>query len=405
MVKTSIIFDHRNRKRKDGTAPLEVRIAYAHKTYYINTGIYVCEQNFVGGAIVSQYDAEQLNERLQIVYKKILGELNRYAKLEQVPNIEEIRRKINVLCEANEKENSALIDFCEEQEGIMQLRGGTLAHYRTMRLRLIESNILTRWSDLTTENICKWDAWLHKLKKPLSRAEKMAGEQEKYISDGAVYTYHKCLKAILNRAVLFGKIEYNPYDRLRGQFKRGDKENVEFLTIPEMKAIESLHPVKGSMMAIARDLFVFQMHTGLSYADTQAFDFDSYRRMDDGHWVNVGCRVKTGVQYVTRLSTECERILQKYNWSLPKLNNADYNHCLKALGAAVGIEKPLHSHLARHSFATKMTAQGVNIQTVAKMLGHSNITQTQRYAKVLPDTVYDAFRDVEKQDAKLKKKK
>ena len=233
----------------------------------------------------------------------------------------------------------------------------------------------------------------------------MAGEQEKYISDGAVYTYHKCLKAILNRAVLFGKIEYNPYDRLRGQFKRGDKESVEYLTIPEMKAIESLHPVKGSMMAIARDLFVFQMHTGLSYADTQAFDFDSYRRMDDGHWVNVGCRVKTGVQYVTRLSTECERILQKYNWSLPKLGNADYNHCLKALGAAVGIEKPLHSHLARHSFATKMTAQGVNIQTVAKMLGHSNITQTQRYAKVLPDTVYDAFRDVERQDAKLKKKK
>ena len=50
------------------------------------------------------------------------------------------------------------------------------------------------------------------------------------LSDAAIYNYHKCLKALLNRALSFGKIDANPYDRLKGKFKRGEKENVEYLT-------------------------------------------------------------------------------------------------------------------------------------------------------------------------------
>ena len=108
--------------------------------------------------------------------------------------------------------------------------------------------------------------------------------------------------------------------------------------------------------------------------------------------MTVGKREKTGIQYVTQLSDECERILNKYSWQLPKLGNADYNHCLKALGAAAGIEKPLHSHLARHSFATRMTASGASIQNVSRMLGHSNIQQTLRYAKIRPESVLADFK-------------
>jgi integrase len=144
------------------------------------------------------------------------------------------------------------------------------------------------------------------------------------------------------------------------------------------------------MMCVARDLFVFQLHTGLSYADTQCFDISNYKEVD-GHLVCVGERVKTGVQYVTRLSDECIDILKRYRWKLPRLGNSDYNKCLKALGAAVGIVKPLHSHLARHSFATLMMAGGASVQNVSRMLGHSNIQQTLRYAKVLPESVLADF--------------
>lgn len=230
------------------------------------------------------------------------------------------------------------------------------------------------------------------------------GEKGRTLSDGAVYNYHKCLKALINRAVLFEKIPRNPYDKLRGHFKRGDRENVEFLTVEEMAAVESLHPVAGTLMDKARDLFVFQMHTGMSYADTQAFDFSQYKKVD-GKWVNVGRRVKTGVQYAVQLSAECERILKKYDWTLPKIGNADYNKCLNALGAAVGIEKKIHSHLARHSFATKMLANHVEIQNISRMLGHKNITQTQRYAKVRPESVFAEFTRVEQISNQYNKKK
>jgi site-specific recombinase XerD len=169
-----------------------------------------------------------------------------------------------------------------------------------------------------------------------------------------------------------------------------------------MQAIESCHPLKGSMMASARDLFVFQMHTGLAYADTQAFDFSQYYQVD-GRWCTVGHRVKNGQEYVIQLSEECERILKQYGWKLPKLANSDYNKCLKALGAAVGIDKRIHSHLARHSFGTKMAASDVAIQNVKKMMGHKNIQQTLRYAKALPESVFAEFRKVEEKDKTRKK--
>lgn len=395
MITTAIILDHRNRPGKDGSMPIEVRIkSDSNKLYYINTGVKVLPKHFVGGAVVDRSDKNELNERVRIIYNKVQEEINKCIDGGYEPDIQNIRSRLKVAVENScrkDANDTTLVDFIEEQENMMQLKDGTLKHYRTLRVRLIEYGLITNWQDVTIENICKFDSWLHCIKKPLSDAEMKAGKVAEPISDGAVYNYHKCLKAILNRAVLFGRIEYNPYDRLHGKFKRGDRQSVEYLTEEEMNAVESLHPVEGTMMAVSRDLFVFQMHTGLSYADTQAFNFKQYRKVD-GHWMTAGNRVKTGIQYVTQLSDECLIILEKYGWQLPKIGNADYNHCLKALGAAVGIDKPLHSHLARHSFATKMVASGAAIQNVARMLGHKNITQTQRYAKVQLESVLAEFK-------------
>ena len=76
---------------------------------------------------------------------------------------------------------------------------------------------------------------------------------------------------------------------------------------------------------------------------------------------------------------------------LPKICNADYNRHLKSIGVMAGIKTKLHSHLARHTFATFMLRNGVKIENVSKMLGHTNIIQTQRYAKVLAEDVRSDF--------------
>jgi site-specific recombinase XerD len=100
------------------------------------------------------------------------------------------------------------------------------------------------------------------------------------------------------------------------------------------------------------------------------------------------------------------KVLEKYNYELPKMNNADYNKHLKALGLLAGIKTRLHSHLARHTFATYMLRNGVKIENVSKMLGHTNITQTQRYAKVLAQSVHEDFNMIaSKMTAKAGRKK
>ena len=63
------------------------------------------------------------------------------------------------------------------------------------------------------------------------------------MSDAAVYNYHKTIKGLIRRALFEGKITANPYERLRGQLKRGEKESVEYLTEDEVAAFMSLAPV------------------------------------------------------------------------------------------------------------------------------------------------------------------
>ena len=115
----------------------------------------------------------------------------------------------------------------------------------------------------------------------------------------------------------------------------------------------------------------------------------------------VGERIKTGVAYVSQLLPPVVEVLKKYDMKLPRMDNADYNHALKLLGEVAGISTPLHSHLARHTFATMMLRNGAKIENVSRMLGHTNITQTQRYAKVLAESVHEDF---DKISEKLKNK-
>lgn len=250
------------------------------------------------------------------------------------------------------------------------------------------------WSDVTVERITMFDQWLHTLTKPQTNAQKARGAKPELISDAAVFNYHKCLKSILHRADNFGKIPRNPYDRLQGQFKKGGSESVEYLTEDEMKRICELNIADGTQLCVARDLFVFQMYTGLAYSDAMAFDIRDYKQ-EGGKWLCRGERIKTGVPFVNQLLPPAVDVLRKYGMKLPYLDNADYNHLLKSVGSMAAIETRMHTHLARHTFATFMLRNGVKIENLARMLGHTNITQTQRYAKVLALSVREEFDMIE----------
>ena len=374
MITTKLIFDRRKMASRTHEGYVEVRITIDRKTMYISTGVRVYKNEWAAGRIVNRPDANVLNDRLAIIFEKVHEGINESVKQGVKLDVESVKRMVWQQTEII-KDGPTLLDWISDQIPLLDIGQGTRKRYHTLMNRLTEYGKLTRWEDVTVENITLFDSWLHQL-------------NDGAISDSAVYNYHKCLKALLHRADQFEKIDRNPYERMK--LKRGEKENIEYLTEDEMKAFERLLVPDGSLMAVSHDLFVFQMYTGLAFSDMQAFDIRQYRKEGDTYR-HTGERIKTGVAYVSQLLPPAVRIIEKYGGRLPKIDNADYNHNLKALGVMAGITIPLHSHLARHTFATYMLRNGAKIENVSRMLGHTNITQTQRYAKVLAQSVHDDF--------------
>ena len=390
MITKKLVFDHRGRTKEKNEGPIELRVTANSKPYYINTGVRVRSDQFNGERVVNHRDARLLNERLKDVVLKIETAVNECIRNGLTIDVAQIKRQAYNVEEKAEHNETAMIDWIDGQIPQLNIKSGTRERYYVTARRMREYGGLMRWDDLTVENIYKWDSWLHKIKKPMSNGDVQAGRDGMYIGEAAVYNYHRTLRSLLSRAVKLGIIEANVYDRMRGEFRKGIKENVEYLTEDEIAAIESLHPIEGTQMAMARDLFVFQMYTGLSYSDAQAFDIRDYKKVD-GKWVNVGERIKTGVSYVSVLLPQAVEVLERYGMQVPKVNNIQYNAALKVIQQALGIRTKLHSHLARHTFATRALRLGAKIENVSRMLGHTNITQTQRYAKVLAQSVHDDF--------------
>ena len=150
-------------------------------------------------------------------------------------------------------------------------------------------------------------------------------------------------------------------------------------------------------MGTARDLFVFACHTGAAYCDLMELSRLYLVRDDEGSlWLKFN-RQKTGVLCRIKLLPEAIRIIEKYKSDereslLPQMKYATYQSYLKALRLRAGIAFPFTTHTARHTFATLITLeQGVPIETVSKMLGHSNVSMTERYAKVTPQKLFLEF--------------
>jgi hypothetical protein len=400
-ITNAIVWDHRGRASKGSQGQVEIRITVDRRSYYIGTGIRVRKSELMAGQIVNCPGARELNERLTILYEKVLACVNEAMEDGRPIDTEDIRRQVWRTAEAHSDKNT-LLEWIDEQIPLLDIAEGTRKRYYVLLGRLTEYGRLSRWQDATVEGVMNFDAWLRALKPEAKDGGATArGRIGDGLSDGAVYNYHKCFKALLRRAYSFNMIDENPYDKMHGMIRRGDRESVEYLTEDEMRRIERLKLPDGSLLERSRDLFVFQMYTGLSYSDAQAFDISEYKKVR-GRWVNTGERIKTGVPYVSQLLPPVVGVLDRYGWKVPKIDNAEYNKTLKFIGLMAGITTRLHSHLARHSFATYMLSQGTRIENVGRMLGQKSIRTTQRYAKVLAKDVHDDF---EKVGRKLMKRK
>jgi site-specific recombinase XerD len=138
-------------------------------------------------------------------------------------------------------------------------------------------------------------------------------------------------------------------------------------------------------------------YTGVAYCDMVALNREHLFTDDEGAlWLKFR-RQKTNTLCRVKLLSEAVRMIERYqseerNTLFAPITYSAYLVQLKALQLRAGISIPLSAHVGRHTFATLITLErGVPIETVSRMLGHSNIQTTERYAHVTPKKLFDEF--------------
>ncbi len=174
------------------------------------------------------------------------------------------------------------------------------------------------------------------------------------------------------------------------------KKERQFLTAEELHSIENLTSSIERLVTV-KDIFIFSCYTGISYVDiVELTDDNIVIGMDGKLWI-MAERVKTGTPFKIPLLPQVQRLIGKYKAHprtqnsknlLPRLSNQKLNSYLKEIADLCGLKKNLTFHMARHTFATTVTlSNGVPIETVSKLLGHTKLTTTQIYARVVEQKV------------------
>lgn len=226
------------------------------------------------------------------------------------------------------------------------------------------------------------------------------------MSQNTIMKHIQRLRKMVTLAYHLEWLERDPFARWKPQY---EKTNREFLSETELERLES-HEFNSDRLDRVRDLFVFSCYTGISYVDIMALTADNITRgINGGNWI-VTKRQKTKSAVKVPLLEKAEEIITKYSDHpmtavsaslLPIITNEKLNVYLKEVANHVGIKKNLTFHMARHTFATTITlSNGVPIETVSKLLGHSKIATTQIYARVLEHKV---SADLDLLNKKLKK--
>ena len=234
----------------------------------------------------------------------------------------------------------------------------TYKQYRSTFNHLKSFGGIKLFTDLTPENIQNFSDYLSS-----------AG-----LSHQTVYNVHKRVKTAVRRAFVAGKIDRNPYDMMR--FPVPKSGEIRYFNESSLKKLENWQPDSPKLDKI-KDVFLFACYTGLSYSDLQDFT------VEDGYIVDK--RQKTGEGYTIWVTQKAQMILDKWG-KLPLFTNQVTNRYLKEVCYKAGIKEATF-HMARHTFAVDALNKGVPLEVVSRILGHSKISTTQIYAKVLKGTI------------------
>lgn len=370
------------RKSSSGLCPIILRVTFRKERRDVYTGLYCPENSWDasnGKLKRSEKDAVAINRNLeQITYHalQIFDQL-RFSNIAFTINdlIDKIKGKEDRPC--------LLIEYLQQRNSNLEKRlnidisPATFEKYKRS-LRYV-ADFLQNEYKAKNYALAKIDCkFLENYFQYLRIAKRIA--------HNTAVKYMTSFKTMLMPGIKSGGVPKNPFGEIKFRPKSVEKG---FLAEEELKKLWEIK--LSAELDRIRDQFLFCCYTGLAYIDLrQLTKAHVIHQANDNHYI-LKPRQKTRQECIIPLLPIARRILQKYsnttdfrdfNWYIS--SNQKMNLRLKEIGIKAGVLRSLHMHLARHTFATTITlTNGVPLETVSKMLGHTNLQQTQHYAKIV----------------------
>lgn len=283
----------------------------------------------------------------------------------------------------------ALIDY-HNNELSSTLTWGTLKNYYSTKKYIVKflTDVL-RVSDIRLVQLNY--QFLTRFEQFLRTVPPKKGQRK--MQNNTVMKHIQRLRKIINVSLKMEWIGKDPFIKFKAKYTRTDRG---YLTEDELELIET-KKLKIERLEMVRDLFVFSCYTGLAYIDVMQLTPEQVMIGIDGNQWICTSRQKSSTVVRVPLLSKAAQVIEKYKNSLkvsnegsllPRISNQKMNAYLKEIAEICKIEKNITFHLARHTFATTVTlSNGVPIETVSKLLGHTKISTTQIYARIIDQKI------------------
>lgn len=376
-VEIKVIFDrkkvatkmHATRPRK-GTVSVEVY--YDGKRALFSTGVKVYADQFRGGRVYNHGQQGHLNTQIKSVVDKISNYVDSLANTGEKFNLVEFRDYMERTNGQDGGQSASFLDYMAEAIERRDIRESTKSGHRSVLKALRRWGVIKNFSDLTLKNIKAW----HELAIKTAKVGNFASNRE------------YGLKVYVRLAYNEGFIDNNPYSKLSSS-KYVPANSHRYITEEELTALREAK-LDNYLEERARDIFLFQVNTGMAYVDAMKFDISKAKQVK-GKYCYEAKRQKTGETFYIPLTNEALDIIQRHGGRVPRQDLSAYDINLKRIAKLSGIKDPISSHWARHTFAMICLNKGMPIEILAAILGHSQISTTQIYAKIQKSSIDREF--------------
>jgi len=386
-----IHFILRINKAKNGNAPVYARISVNGQRIEMSLKklVKISDWNNSKGLARPKNDSlKVLNNYLEHVRGLVSSHYQEFVVKKELVTAEAIKNKFLGI-EQQENTLQSLVNYHNlHMKGI--LAAGTIKNYHTTA-RYLKEFMLQKFkkqdiylSELNYEFITNFEFFL--------RAYQPT-DHHKGMENNGVMKHLERLQKIVRLGAKLGWLDKNPFEFFKLKLQKVERG---FLSDEELADLEGKE-FSLQRIQYAKDLFVFSCYTGIAYIDVMQLRPDNIILGIDGNqWIKT-TREKTDTAVHVPILPKAAMIMEKYRTNprsiakgtvFPNLSNQKLNSYLKEIADLCGIKSNLTFHLARHTFATTITlSNGVPIETVSKMLGHTSIKTTQIYAKVIEQKV------------------